>query len=95
MTALSRRGLCLVARFQAPAVRLPGPTLVFRLEHRNRRAAYRPQPIPAMILNSRPDGKQLAYVRKHNLYVHPVAGELGEYQLTRDETKGQKDKRQE
>jgi dipeptidyl-peptidase 4 len=34
-----------------------------------------------------PDGKRLAYVRKHNLYVHPVAGELGEYQLTRDETK--------
>ena len=24
-----------------------------------------------------PDGKRLAYVRKHNLYVHPVAGEEG------------------
>ncbi len=34
-----------------------------------------------------PDGKRLAYVRKHNLYVHPVSGEEGEYQLTRDETK--------
>ena len=34
-----------------------------------------------------PDGKRLAYVRKHNLYVHPVSGEEGEHQLTRDETK--------
>ncbi len=34
-----------------------------------------------------PDGKRVAYVRKHNLYVHPVSGEEGEYQLTRDETK--------
>jgi dipeptidyl-peptidase-4 len=33
-----------------------------------------------------PDGKRLAYVRKHNLYVHPVSGESGEHQLTRDET---------
>ncbi len=32
-----------------------------------------------------PDGKRLAYVRKHNLYVHPVAGEEGERPLTRDE----------
>ncbi|HWZ84505.1 MAG TPA: DPP IV N-terminal domain-containing protein [Terriglobales bacterium] len=34
-----------------------------------------------------PDGKRLAYVRKHNLYVHPVSGESGEYQLTRDESR--------
>lgn len=34
-----------------------------------------------------PDGKRLAYVRKHNLYVHPVSGVEGENQLTRDETK--------
>jgi dipeptidyl-peptidase 4 len=34
-----------------------------------------------------PDGKRLAYVRKHNLYVHPVAADEREYQLTRDETK--------
>jgi dipeptidyl-peptidase-4 len=32
-----------------------------------------------------PDGKRLAYVRKHNLYVHPVSGEEGERPLTRDE----------
>ncbi len=32
-----------------------------------------------------PDGKQIAYVRQHNLYVHPVAGEDGERLLTRDE----------
>jgi dipeptidyl-peptidase-4 len=30
-----------------------------------------------------PDGKHVAYVRKHNLYVRPVSGE-GERQLTRD-----------
>jgi dipeptidyl-peptidase-4 len=34
-----------------------------------------------------PDGKRLAYVRKHNLYVHPVSGEEGERQITRDENK--------
>jgi dipeptidyl-peptidase-4 len=34
-----------------------------------------------------PDGKRLAYVRKHNLYVHPVSGAEGEIQLTRDENK--------
>jgi dipeptidyl-peptidase-4 len=38
-----------------------------------------------------PDGKRLAYVRKHNLCVHPVSGE-GELQLTRDESKD-KDKK--
>jgi len=32
-----------------------------------------------------PDGKRLAYVRKHNLYVHPVSGEEGERPLTREE----------
>jgi dipeptidyl-peptidase-4 len=31
------------------------------------------------------DGKRLAYVRKHNLYVHPVSGEEGERPLTRDD----------
>ena len=40
-----------------------------------------------------PDGKRLAYVRKHNLYIHPVSDELGEYQLTRDDSKDkEKDK---
>jgi len=34
-----------------------------------------------------PDGKRLAYVRKHNLYVHPVSGEEGERQITHDEGK--------
>jgi dipeptidyl-peptidase-4 len=39
-----------------------------------------------------PDGKRLAYVRKHNLYVHPVAGEEGEHQITREEKEKDKDK---
>lgn len=39
-----------------------------------------------------PDGKRLAYVRKHNLYVHPVSGEEGEHQITRDEKEKDKDK---
>jgi dipeptidyl-peptidase 4 len=39
-----------------------------------------------------PDGKRLAYVRKHNLYVHPVSGEEGERPLTRDEKDKDKDK---
>jgi dipeptidyl-peptidase 4 len=32
-----------------------------------------------------PDGKRLAYVRRHNLFVHPVSGEEGERPLNRDE----------
>jgi dipeptidyl-peptidase 4 len=39
-----------------------------------------------------PDGKRLAYVRKHNLYVHPVSGEEGERPLTRDEKEKDKEK---
>ena len=39
-----------------------------------------------------PDGKRLAYVRKHNLYVHPVSGEEGERPITRDEKEKDKDK---
>jgi dipeptidyl-peptidase 4 len=39
-----------------------------------------------------PDGKRLAYVRKHNLYVHPVSGEEGERQITREEKEKDKDK---
>ena len=38
------------------------------------------------------DGKRLAYVRKHNLYVHPVSGEEGEHPLTRDEKDKERDK---
>ncbi len=38
-----------------------------------------------------PDGKRLAYVRKHNLYVHLVSGEEGEFALTRDEKEKDKD----
>jgi len=42
-----------------------------------------------------PDGKRLAYVRRHNIYVHPVSGEEGERQITRDETKDKdKDKKE-
>jgi len=39
-----------------------------------------------------PDGKRLAFVRKHNLYIHPVSGEEGERPLTRDEKEKDKDK---
>jgi dipeptidyl-peptidase 4 len=39
-----------------------------------------------------PDGKRLAYVRKHNLYVHPVSGEEGERPLTREEKEKDKNK---
>jgi dipeptidyl-peptidase 4 len=39
-----------------------------------------------------PDGKRLAYVRKHNLYVHPVSGEEGERPLTREEKEKEKDR---
>ena len=39
-----------------------------------------------------PDGKHLAYVRKHHLYVHPVSGSEGEHALTREEKEKDKDK---
>lgn len=39
-----------------------------------------------------PDGKRLAYVRKHNLYVHPVSGEEGEVPITREEKEKDKDR---
>ena len=39
-----------------------------------------------------PDGKQLAYVRKHNLFVHPVTGEDGERLVTRDEKEKKRDR---
>jgi len=39
-----------------------------------------------------PDGKRIAYVRKHNLYVHPVSGEEGERPLTREEKEKDKAK---
>jgi dipeptidyl-peptidase-4 len=39
-----------------------------------------------------PDGKRVAFVRKHNLYVHPVSGEEGEHPLTRDENVKDKNK---
>jgi dipeptidyl-peptidase-4 len=39
-----------------------------------------------------PDGNRLAFVRKHNLYVHGVSGEEGEHLLTRDEKEKDKDK---
>ncbi|MGB6386858.1 MAG: DPP IV N-terminal domain-containing protein [Terriglobales bacterium] len=38
-----------------------------------------------------PDGKRLAYLRKHNLYVHPVSGDEGEHPLTREEKEKEKD----
>jgi dipeptidyl-peptidase-4 len=39
-----------------------------------------------------PDGKRLAFVRKHNLYVHPVSGEEGERPLTREEKEKDRDR---
>jgi dipeptidyl-peptidase 4 len=39
-----------------------------------------------------PDGKRLAFVRKHNLYVRSVAGEEGERQITREDKEKDKDK---
>jgi dipeptidyl-peptidase-4 len=39
-----------------------------------------------------PDGKRLSYVRKHNLYVHPVSGEEGERALTREDRDKDRDK---
>ena len=39
-----------------------------------------------------PDGARLVYVRKHNLYVHPVSEETGERPLTREEKERKKDK---
>ena len=39
-----------------------------------------------------PDGKRLAYVRKHNLYVHSVAEGEGERPITREEKEKEKDK---
>jgi dipeptidyl-peptidase 4 len=38
-----------------------------------------------------PDGKRLAYVRNHNLYVHPVSGD-GERAITREEKENKKDR---
>lgn len=34
-----------------------------------------------------PDGKRVAFVRKHNLYVHSVSGDEGDHPLTRDDNK--------
>jgi dipeptidyl-peptidase 4 len=39
-----------------------------------------------------PDGTRLVYVRKHNLYVHPVSEESGERPITREEKEKKKDK---
>lgn len=39
-----------------------------------------------------PDGKRLAYIRRHNIYVHPVSGELGELRITGNDKEKEKDK---
>ncbi len=39
-----------------------------------------------------PDGKRLAFVRQHNLYVHPVTGEASEQAITRNEKEKEKGK---
>jgi dipeptidyl-peptidase 4 len=39
-----------------------------------------------------PDGTRLAFVRKHNLYMHPVSGEGGERPLTHDEKEKDKER---
>jgi dipeptidyl-peptidase-4 len=48
-------------------------------------------PDPSQDPKFSPDGKRLAYVRKHNLYVHPVSGEEGERQITGTEKEKDKD----
>jgi len=48
-------------------------------------------PDPSQDPKFSPDGKRLAYVRKHHLYVHPVSGEEGEHALTREEKEKDKD----
>jgi dipeptidyl-peptidase 4 len=40
-----------------------------------------------------PDGKRLAYVRKHSLYVHSVSGETGEHELIQKEKDKDKEKK--
>jgi dipeptidyl-peptidase-4 len=49
-------------------------------------------PDPSEDAKFSPDGKRLAYVRKHNLYVHPVSGEGGERPLAREEKEKDKDR---
>jgi len=49
-------------------------------------------PDPSQDPKFSPDGKRLAYVRKHNLYLHPVSGEEGERPLMREEKEKDKDK---
>ncbi len=49
-------------------------------------------PDPSQDPKFSPDGKRLAYVRRHNLYVRPVSGEEGEHAITRDERDKDKDK---
>ena len=49
-------------------------------------------PDPSLDPKFSPDGKRLAYVRKHNLYVHPVSGTEGERPLTREEKEKDKDR---
>lgn len=48
-------------------------------------------PDPSQDPKFSPDGKRLAYVRKHNIYVHPVSGEEGERQITGTEKEKDKD----
>ncbi len=49
-------------------------------------------PDPSQDPKFSPDGKRLAYVRKHNLYVHPVSGNEGERPLIREEKEKAKDR---
>ena len=49
-------------------------------------------PDPSQDPKFSPDGKRLAYVRKHNLHVHPVSGEEGERLITREEKEKDKDR---
>jgi dipeptidyl-peptidase 4 len=39
-----------------------------------------------------PDGTRIAFVRKHNLYVHPVEGEEGDHPLMREEKEKNRDR---
>jgi len=48
-------------------------------------------PDPSQDPKFSPESKRVAYVRRHNLYVHPVSGEEGERALTREEKDKDKD----
>ncbi len=70
--ALFGGGLPLVARLQAPAVRLDGSALDVQPGYRHRGAGYVQRRCGRAIPSFLPTGERLAYVRKHDLYVRDI-----------------------